>query len=240
MNKYENFIYCEKQKCIFAYVPKAACTNWKCIFRYLAGSEDYLNCQLAHIKDSNLLYLNKIADYDNLLFNDEIKKYSCVRNPYSRVLSAYLNKIYPYVLNSIKNKTYYFKVFSEILIYKENKFPHKSNVDFDCFVNWLWDSKKNANKFDVHWRPQSELIDYDNIKYDFIAKIENINEDADFILKSISCDIKFPNQMNIKFAPNHSDKKLTLFYTTEIKEKIDFIYSQDFINFNYEKVIYGL
>ncbi|MFT4851511.1 MAG: hypothetical protein ACI83B_004077 [Sediminicola sp.] len=48
----------EKQSFIFVYNPKVACTNWKCILRYINGhKEDYLSARIAHNKELSGLIL---------------------------------------------------------------------------------------------------------------------------------------------------------------------------------------
>jgi hypothetical protein len=233
MKKYENFIFFEKKKFIFSYIPKVACTNWKCIFRYMNGSNDYLNCDLAHSLNSGLIFLSDLDNSNELLLNSEIKKYSCVRNPYSRLLSAYLNKINPFVLKEKDEKDYYYNIFNQISIYKQQNYNQKEFVDFECFVNWLFDLRT----YDPHWESQTKLIHFDTVKYDFIARLENLQDDADFIFKKINCDISFPTQDQIKFQANNSDAKLLNFYTRDLKEKVDILYSEDFSNFFYSKTL---
>jgi hypothetical protein len=92
-------IHSKKANVIFGYVPKVACTNWKCILRYLDGHADYLDAQIAHDrKRSGLAYLSELPNGLDMLHDDSIPKLTCVRNPYTRVLSAYLNKVKPFAL----------------------------------------------------------------------------------------------------------------------------------------------
>jgi hypothetical protein len=58
VKEFFNFIYMEKQSFIFVYNPKVACTNWKCILRYINGhKEDYLSARIAHNKELSGLIL---------------------------------------------------------------------------------------------------------------------------------------------------------------------------------------
>ncbi len=91
---YSNFIYDKTGGFIFAYVPKVACTNWKSLLRYMAGQADWLDSKLVHDKaGGGLHYLDLNGGDVDLLSDPGIPKYTMVRDPYSRVLSAYLNKV---------------------------------------------------------------------------------------------------------------------------------------------------
>ena len=92
--EYSNFIFLEPEGFIFSYVAKVACTNWKCLLRQKLGYADWLDPHLAHDRSrSGLPYLNTHADPLSIIESPEIKKYTMVRNPYSRVLSAFLNRL---------------------------------------------------------------------------------------------------------------------------------------------------
>ena len=100
MQNFENFIWVKSRSLVFVYVPKVACTNWKCVMRYLEGYEDYLDSRKAHDRKlGGLTYLSQCEDRDRILADTNIPKFSFVRNPYTRILSAYLNKVRPFALD---------------------------------------------------------------------------------------------------------------------------------------------
>lgn len=239
MKDFFNFIYMEKQNFIFAYNPKVACTNWKSIMRYLNDSDDYFNSALAHDREkSGLKFLSDFENPEIYLKNSNIPKYAFVRNPYSRVLSAYLNKIEPYVTakrSKDEDNTYFYKVYNEIDAYRVNNLPQQKAVNFYCFLSWL----SNVNDFHTaneHWRPQVELLRVESIDYDYIGKLENINLDAPILLKKMGCDISFPSQKDVKFAPTNAKEKLNKYYTAVEISLVDKIYRDDFFRFSYNKM----
>lgn len=226
----------EKQNFIFAYNPKVACTNWKCILRYLNGSKDYLDPAKAHDKEgSGLTFLCDIASAEYLIKDTSIPKYAFVRNPYDRVLSAYLNKIEPYTngqRTSDQDNTYFYKVFVEIDAYRSEHLPSKSCVDFYCFLHWL-DNVDDFHTNNEHWKPQSELLNIDKVNFDFIGKLENITHDAPTLLEKINCGIEFPSQKDVKFAPTKASEKKAKYYSNEEKKLANKIFSKDFKAFSY-------
>lgn len=226
----------EKQNFIFAYNPKVACTNWKCILRYLNGSEDYLNPSKAHDREkSGLVFLSDLQDPEKLIEDNSIPKYAFVRNPFDRVLSAYLNKVEPYATdnrNSEEDNTYFYKVFLEIEQYRKEKLREKTKTDFYCFLHWL-DNVDDFHTNNEHWSPQFDLLKFGEVSYSFVGKLENLTNDGPTLLKKIKCDIEFPSQKDVKFAPTKASDKKAKYYSKQEKELVKKIFSKDFLAFSY-------
>ncbi|SHH43279.1 chondroitin 4-sulfotransferase 11/chondroitin 4-sulfotransferase 13/dermatan 4-sulfotransferase 1 [Marisediminitalea aggregata] len=229
-----NFIYLEAQKFIFAYVPKVACTNWKCIFRYMNGAEDYLDSGLAHDREkSGLTYLSNEENAHVILNDPNIKKFTFVRDPYSRILSAYRNKVEPF--NASKGSMYahdfWFKVYSQI----KNEAASGDKVTFTNFLDWLLSSEHWFAK-NEHWCPQSDIVHPKAVSFDFVGKFENIQNDAAHILSEIGCDLEFPTQQQVKFPGTNATSLVEKYYKTEDYAKANELFAEDFVNFNYEQV----
>ena len=232
---YSNFIYNEERRFVFAYVPKVACTNWKSLLRYMEGHENWLDSQLAHDKkNGGLRYLGHTENDEEILRNSAVKKYTMVRNPYSRVLSSYLNKIHSRLINrdkvdhfaSVTKKIDAFRV-SHLSV---DVFP---TVNFEVFLHWLSESS-NREVQDEHWAPQNKLIRFDEVKYDFIGKFENIKNDSEIILGMMECNKKFPTHEDIKFPPTNAQRRLAEHYTPRAIILANQLYSQDFRDFGYD------
>lgn len=235
---YRNFIFIEKNDFVFTYVPKVACTNWKCIFRCFLEFDDCMNPALAHDrKNSGLVFLSELSDYETVLSNPAIKKYTFVRNPFSRVLSAYLNKVEPFVIDSEVKKNlndYFVRVFEEISNFTKAKLG-EDTVSFYSFLAWLADPAREYKYglHDEHWVPQSVITQFDKVTYDFVGKLENVAEDSKYILDKLGSDMEFPTQKQVKFLPNNANEKLLSYYGSREVELVREIYKDDFKNFNY-------
>lgn len=231
----ENFIYIKKLNVVFVYVPKVACTNWKCILRYLSEQNDYLNPALAHDrKRSGLTYVSDLPEKEDILNSSNAKKYSFVRNPYSRALSAYRNKIEPFDIGSrsMIDQDFWSKTYQEIRAEVKEMFD-SDYVDFLHFLKWL----KCSDHFMVnneHWLPQSDILGEDRVKYDFIGRMENMPMDSDYLLNLLACDLKFPSQADVSFPGTNSSNQLDEYYSYEAKQLVNELYERDFINFNYK------
>ena len=231
---YSNFIVNEKNKVIFAYVPKVACSNWKGIMRSLNGAENYLDTNLAHDKNrSGLTYLSNLDNKDYYLKGDEYKKYAFVRNPYSRILSAYLNKVESRIGKELKEDDHFDVVFQNIENYRKShlqkRYPH---ICFEVFLYWLKESK-SPYVYDEHWKSQSLLLDINNIEFDMLGKFEELAEKAPVFIRLLGAEVPFPTQKDIKFSPTKAISKVDKYFNSIAYQLVNTIYEDDFENFNY-------
>lgn len=238
--KYKNFIYNAERGFVFAYVPKVACTNWKSLMRYMAGHEDWLNNKLAHDKQrSGLRFLDLETDDSQILADPDIKKYAMVRDPYSRTLSAYLNKVEKRLPVRHGEKSDHFeKIVDEIEQFRKSTlqddvFPE---INFEVFLLWLKYSK-SWHVGDEHWAPQHVLLKQPELGFDFIGRFEDLQEDAARILREIGCDKSFPSQKDVKFAPTNAKSKIDRYYTDDTRTLVNELFERDFQIFGYKKTM---
>ena len=179
MKKYNNFILDKKSNVIFSFVPKVACTNWKSILRYSAGKNNYLDSNLAHDESKNgLCYIKDEA----LLKNKHCKVITFVRNPYTRILSAYLNKIesrIPRLENIVNDSDFFLKVTNDIEEFRKSKLNNNKypEISFEVFLFWLIQGK-SPYVHDAHFINQSILTNFKNLNYEFVGRFENFIEDS--------------------------------------------------------------
>ena len=236
----KNFLYDGSRGFIFSYVPKVACSNWKCVMRYLAGHENYLDTKFAHDRTINGLdYVDQQPDPWALLEDDAVRKISCVRSPYSRSLSAYLNKIefnLPKMTFVDEPKDLFLLTAEKIELFRRetldtSKYP---KVNFEVFLRWLVAGPQWLTR-DEHWAPQSEMLMLERVKYDYIGRFENLEKDAPKILAMMGCDIDFPTQKQIRFAPTQASSKLAEYYTDSARALVEEIFAKDFDLLGYER-----
>jgi len=89
-------IVSERRKLLYCPIPKAANSNWKYLLRQLEGYGDYANLSKLHAPAlSGLRYLSDYSagEAAALLADPAYTKFVFVRDPYTRLLSAYMDKI---------------------------------------------------------------------------------------------------------------------------------------------------
>lgn len=237
MDNYRNFIYIEEYKLVFCYIPKVACTNWKCLFRKLMGYEDYLDSSLAHDrKRSGLVYLNELPGYQDLLVDSGIAKCAFIRDPYTRVLSAYLNKFDRLNLAPSKlNDDYFSKIYK---IIRESSNSPNGKISFLDFLKWLKEarSQKSFAHNDEHWRDQVDILQLNNVQFDFIGAFEKLEDDSNQLFKLINVEVDFPSQKDVKFPPTQASSKVFTHYCENAASLVQDIYESDFKGLGIYKV----
>jgi len=63
-------------------------------------------------------------------------------------------------------------------------FPEK--IVFSEFAEYVVDTWLHGRQLDKHWRPQHTICGNCYIKYDFIGRFENLNEDAEHVLSKLT------------------------------------------------------
>ena len=124
-----------------------------------------------------------------------------VRNPYTRVLSAYLDKFGA----NLERRILFMK---ELGIEDPGPSPEISFAEFLELA-----AKQEAGAMNAHWRPQSYHLIDDDIRYDMIGRFETFSRDFTDILARIDVEIsKFfvaadehKTGVEASFAKHYSD-----------------------------------
>jgi len=158
----------------------------------------------------------------------EYFKFAFVRNPYSRLLSCYLDRIL--TISSTPSKQ--FRRYINGMHLKSGDLTFKMFAEAIC--------KQKPAEQNSHWRVQSDDILFDLYDFDHIAKFEKIWDEMEFISKKIYGKVlpQMKNR-NINSSPKKtdSDKKLLEYYDQELADLVYDKFKADFINFNYERLI---
>ena len=140
--------------------------------------------------------------------------FTFVRNPWDRLVSAYfyLKNSTPYLgdQNFAKDFLSEYESFEDFVL---NGFGR------ECIINW------------VHFRPQiSFLLDSKGkLNIDYIGKLESLESDFEKISAQLNFDaMSLPKKTN---TSKRSDYRS--YFNNEMKEKVEFLYSDDIKVFNY-------
>lgn len=101
-------------------------------------------------------------------------KFSFVRNPETRFISAWKDKVL---------KQNYFRFTNEEL---------EKMQDLDHFISWV--EKLDIDKCDEHLRSQNSLIDLNNI--DFLGRFENFQNDFNTVMNQLSIESENIEHLN--------------------------------------------
>ena len=201
-------------------IPKAANST---IMRSIANYDKNIDIS----KKNNIADVKKKSYYNHPL-NLGLKKsshvlsdyfvFTFVRNPYDRVLSAYLDKI---VHSNSKN---------HFITKRLNKKCY-DEVSFNEFVDYLAKGGVNDN---IHWSVQSSILPPQQY-LDYVGHVENLDDHLSEIIAFLFPDIY---SFNVVYDLSHATKsreKYLEYYTPFLMNKVYEIYKEDFERFGYDK-----
>jgi hypothetical protein len=217
-----------KHKYIFIETPKVACSTIKISLQRLELEKESFNrdrFEDVHVREfSPLLQLTQLPDFEEYLERNDFFKFCFVRNPYSRLLSCYLDKIL--------NPTVFKEKESVLAFMGLNINDIDYPISFGDFVSVI--EKQSLLEMDYHWRPQTYLTCQSTIKYDFIGKLENFENDFNHASKYISPELDKYYSPEVRHQTG-ANKRLQKYYDDDLFERVYNIYEVDFVNFSYTK-----
>lgn len=161
----------------------------------------------------------KVKKIDPITFSDNLFCFTFVRNPYSRLLSAYLDKLVSQV-----GKPKYAKIRSKIL-----KTQKKTELSFNDFVSFL---ETDGLFSDPHWCPQYSLIPIPLDLLAYIGKVEQLHDDLGELIPKIF-NIEYKGLVLREEGRQRAKEKSSHFYNEELIERVFNLYRKDFEYFGY-------
>lgn len=214
-------IVSESAKLLYCPISNAASSNWKHLIRKFEGIHDYTN--LARSNSPEFSGLKYLTDYSEervkeFLGDPNMFKFVFVKDPTVRAADTYINKIensmdrdeYRGFMQNLYNSTYANKELS--------KKPHPTFRQFVIQV-----AKQMPEHMDEHWRPQTRLCGFGALKYDFIGRMETLENDAAHVLNRLGrMTEKFPVQEQNTFINN------TNTIGPDLQNMLQHIYKEDY------------
>ncbi|CAH7388204.1 conserved hypothetical protein [Vibrio chagasii] len=201
LNLYRRYSYWKDAKCIYIHVPKAAGTS---INRAIYGRT------LGHYKAREIS-----SKFPSLYENSFV--FSFVRNPWSRLLSAYK------FVKKGRTET------MGVRNLKQYQVP-----EFESFERFLmeWLPKKKLNELDFIFQPQYLFLLNENRQpiVDFIGKIENFDDDIEFVEGRLGYSLDIEHHNSTKDGGCYKDEYKNKAMINMVRE----LYSEDIKIFGYE------
>jgi len=220
-------------KICYVEVAKAACSTIK---KTLQTAEIYpepwdFDTPNMTRSESPLGSINS-SNFAPILYGNEYFRFSFVRDPFTRVLSAYLEKLKGY-RRRYRKKLINQEVFDYISkeFEKLNLYPEK-NISFLEFLRSI--AELSPHDLDIHWCPQHILLNIDEIKYDHIGKFERFTKNFKVVQNviytrtGIEADIR-----SVKWHKVGARSKAKYYLTKETADLVSKIYAADYEYFGY-------
>ncbi|RXN18511.1 carbohydrate sulfotransferase 12-like protein [Labeo rohita] len=243
---------------IYCFVPKVACTNWKRVMIVLSQNLkapdgapylDPLDIPLTMIHNSTLhKTFNKLwmrfGRYSRPLMHHKLKNYTkflFVRDPFVRLISAFRDKF-------VKPDEYFYNMYGSVMLRRyaniseppdsvKEAFAEGIRLSFTHFIKYLLDPQTEEEKpFNEHWQQMYRLCHPCQIEYDFIGKLETLDEDTEHLLKILGLDnyIHFPPGYENRTALDWEQEWFANISVAD-RRKLYRLYETDFRLFEYDK-----
>ena len=208
-------------KYLYLEVPKAACSTIKLTLINHEGSRVNETFTHPHLPIVNSPHIKPYQLTPELLeevyFGDDIFRFSFVRNPYGRCLSAYLDTI----------------------VNKKNPFLHmckalKLDPEVDLSFSEFLSLQKEypVSNWDKHWQPQTFLLIDDLVKLHFVGKIESFNHDWAQARKMSKKAVPALGK-DVVWHSTGADEKIKEYYSENDYRLVNELYGKDFETYGY-------
>jgi hypothetical protein len=222
---------------IFTETPKAACSTLKWLLAHIEGRHPQpqaigIESSLAMAIHSPLVHgFPSLLAFDaqtvrTLLASESVVRFCVVRNPYTRVLSAWADKVR-------QREPRYRAVWQQIA-------AHAGTQGDECpsfaqFVAWLAETE-DVRRCNHHWRGMTWVLLPDLMHYTHVLHTENLSEDLAGVLAIIAPGHDAAALLN-RFRVNES---LPLpdwrsHYDEETANRVHAFYREDFDRFGYHR-----
>lgn len=221
---------------LFLETPKAACTTMKWVLASLTGAEvprkqvgketsvdmSVHKRRLHPVK--SLLHFSR-SEQDYLLTHPEVFRFTVVRNPYSRLVSAFNDKI--------RNFEPSYQAFWKRIATEGSLDIGSDGPTFPQFVSWLTRTQ-NPNHTNLHWQSMTSLNFHRCIEYSSILKVETLLDDVRMALKLIAPEVEATQIMRASRVNEGLPCVWSQYYDNCTAGSVREFYHDDFERFGYE------
>lgn len=210
--------------------PKTGCSSLKSALveletRGIRPDMDCYDWTVVHNRDrSPLLQLTGLGSLRPLsdLVEQGYRFFSFVRNPYTRLLSGYRDKI---------RKPHYRQELLRLMGKPPDQLEYP--ISFAEFVQII--TAQSDYNMNPHWRPQTTQILHELIDYSFLGRFEQYNTDFVRLFQHLGIEEdNMPALRNLNWNQDGSAVDLSEYYTPAVKEQVYQRYRKDFDALGYE------
>ncbi|XP_071949851.1 carbohydrate sulfotransferase 11-like [Antedon mediterranea] len=224
----------KKHKMVYCQTPKAGTVSWCRIMLVLSGYKNYNEImkmtapQVSRAWKSHVPLLSSFPKTEQENIMNTYTKFMFVRQPFTRLLSAYNDKIR---MNEDRTYARGFAGYRKKILYKYSKKNETSEIKFHEFIRYVLSTKHN----NAHWREMYKVCYPCDIHYDVIGQFEDMKNEAKYILTlSNITDLTFPTASGRHLTHSSNEDKFKKAYSyIPDKDELYQRYKYDFMLFGY-------
>jgi hypothetical protein len=224
----DNIIYLNEISCAYNFIKKAAHSSTLIFLAEILNANRLANIDLSQyeeVKNHMLARRTPAREIDRIGTEFDIYLFTVVRNPYSRLLSAYIQKS-----NRLR------------MLGKEPTIPGFDRVSKEGFSEFISYLENGALRTSPYWIPQTELLHFRLSRCNRIARVESLSSDLSMIVSDLglrwpaSLDASSPHPLEVQTGRKvfSIGNKLSEFYDKKVAERVYLLYRNDFDAFSYE------
>ena len=175
------------------------------------------------------------------------RKYTIVRHPLERLLSAYIDKLSGPILKVIVPYNYFehlkheiIKMYNTIDYQQLNHSNQKTliEVSFPQFVHWI--SDKDLDSINEHFMPQYHNCQPCRMNYHFYGSFNNFQFDSTQILRQFAKDFPSYPQENYARQGKSTSQKMFFYYSRLPTYLKHLLYQKFILEFDFYHYLYPL
>ncbi len=184
--------------------------------------------------------INILADYNRSEIEKRLKtyyKFTFVRHPLERLLSAYRSKFEKRTDNYEEVQKFYKTYETQLQSQFGKNFTYGNvSMTFAQFLNFTHSQNTGKSHANEHWNVANNMCYFCNIDYDFVGFFDNFRDDIAYVLQRIYPQEKHHWFPTIPKGPD-STKRLFSKYFSEVSPKmlqdIKLVFEKDFTLFDF-------
>lgn len=223
-------------KLIYVSVPKSASTSIKMLLSHLIGRHPSPD-QVHRRSISGLASPFEIgpARFHRLVTDPATLRFTFVRNPYDRLVSAWADKFQG---RPLQPGNAFIDQYLALRPLVDPTLPGEGldELDFADFI--IYAAETAACRIDAHWQVQDDIVTMPGLAYDLIGRVETFAHDIVPVLDHIGADTALRQNARIPLRTS-THVSWQDYYTPDLARRVRRAYERDFDRFGYRFALFS-
>ena len=228
-----NHILIRRVPVVFTSIPKNACTSWKKVISDFEFPGSTYSPEELHSKVSGPLNYLSREDAFQIWNQGSHSWVACLRDPFTRVLSAYLNKVFPFL--SLPEKKLramglpWTDVARTLIAESADQRGEPSEIHFfEAFLEHITNLRDSGHALNEHWELQSSILNAPFRNYSGFFRFEDLTMWRRPPLSEFGIDKSMQSNESFGKHGTQARQRLAAFQTRVAKDLVSSLYTPDY------------